>query len=40
MNEIKKAYETIKLDEESKERIYYNIQMKKGKIKNKKIWII
>lgn len=40
MNEIKKAYETIRLDEESKERIYYNIQMKKGKIKNKKMWII
>lgn len=39
MNEIKRAYETIKLDEESKERIYCNIQKEKGKIKNNKIWI-
>lgn len=39
MNEIKRAYEMIGLDEESKERIYYNIQ-KKSKRKNKKEWII
>lgn len=39
MNKIKRAYETITLDEESKDRIYYNIQQK-SKIKNNKIWII
>lgn len=36
MNEIKRAYETIKLDEESKKRIYYNIQNEKLKRKDNK----